>query len=261
MLLVSAIRARQTRVLFALLCGTASALSAQAQAAPAKPVASAVAPRTQFETREQLQAQIEAAQRQNRTATAFLLKSRLERGDFQEGDKIVVVLEGAQSVLDTLQVRSGKVLQFPRMGEVQLNGVLRSELTDIVRQHLARYLTTPVVRATPLLPVAVFGKVSAPGYYHSAADVVLRDLIMRAGPLGESDMNKIVVKRAGEVIWTAADMRVALTDGLSLDGLHLRAGDEIYVPERRRLNTTTIIALLSSTLALTMAVVNMSNPR
>ena len=214
----------------------------------------------QFETREQLESQARLAEAQRRTSEAWLLRSRLQRGDFQEGDRIVVVLEAGGFVMDTLQVRSGKALHFPRMGELSLAGVLRSELTDTVRSYLAHYLTRPVVRVTPLLPVGVVGSVVQPGFYYLPADIVLRDVIMKAGgPVSDADLNKMVVRRNGDVIWEVDDVRAALTDGISLDGLHLRAGDELFVPRRRQIQSTTVVAFISSALALTMAIVNFTS--
>ena len=202
----------------------------------------------QFETRAQLEAAARTAEAQKRTSAAWLLRSRLQKGDFQEGDRIVLFLT-VQSVprADTLVLRSGKIIQFAQMGDLSLEGVLRSELTDTLRHHLSKYMVNPDPRATPLLPIAVFGSVASPGYYYTPADVVLRDVIMRAGGPREGDLNKIVVKRSGETIWDAAAVRIALADGLSLDRLHLQAGDEIFVPERRRLTMTTVLATASAT--------------
>jgi hypothetical protein len=241
--------------LFAAFGATGQALHAQA-GNPATPIASSVTVSRQFETRAQLETLVRAAEAQRRTSEAWLLRSRLERGDFQEGDRIVVVLEGGVMVLDTLQVRTGKLLQFPRMGDLSLVGVLRSELADTVRNHLAKYLTTPIVRVTPLLPIAVLGNVNQPGYYYTPADVVLRDVIMKAGgPTGAADLNKVIVRRAGETIWNPEDVRVALSDGLSLDGLHLKAGDEVFVPERRRFELSSLTTIISTTMALTLAII------
>jgi protein involved in polysaccharide export with SLBB domain len=231
---------------------------AVASAQTALPAGSQVQAR-QFETRAQLEAQAAEADREHRTSEAWLLRSRLERGDFQEGDRIVVIMEGSTMVVDTMQVRSGKLIQFPRMGDLSLVGVLRSEVTEKIRTHLAQYLRAPAVRAIPLLPVAVLGSVPQPGFYYFPADVVLRDVVMRAGgPLGDADVNKAVIRRAGSIIWNASDVRTALADGLSLDALHLHAGDEIFVPQRRRMQASTMIAILSSTLALTVALTNLA---
>jgi hypothetical protein len=254
---LSAAKARWIWFLFVAVCLPQADLSAQSGTSVAPSVVS-VAPKRSGETRAQLQAAAEAAERQKRASEAWLLRSRLERGDFQEGDRIVVVLEGSAPVIDTLQVRTGKTLHFPRMGELSLDGVLRSELTETVRNHLQRYLTSPNVRVTPLLPIAVLGLVAAPGFYYTPADVVLRDVIMRAGgPLVEADISKIVLRRGGEVIWSEKDVRTALSDGLSLDALHLRSGDELVVPKRRSIQMTALVALISSSVALTVAVVNL----
>lgn len=188
------------------------------------------APRQQFETRADLEAQQQQAEAQHRTSEAWLLKTRLQNGDFQEGDRIVLNVQGIPGLPDTLIVRAGKVLQLPRMADLPLQGVLRSELPRRFTDHLGEYVRNPVARVTPLLRMGVLGHVQRPGYYYSAADVLLTDIIMQAGgPAGDADMKSIVIRRGPDVIWNAPDTRTALTDGLSLDRLHLRAGDEITV--------------------------------
>ena len=207
-----------------------------------------------YESRASLEAEVRSAENANRMSEAWLLRSRLKTGDFQDGDRIVIVLESNPTATDTMQVRAGKVLQFPHMSEVSLEGVLRSELTDTLRHHLSKYLTNPDVRATPLLPLAVLGNVRNPGFFYAPADYLLRDLIMRAGgPDPDGEVSKTVVRRAGRIIWNVKDVRVAFADGLSLDRLHLHAGDEIFVPERRRLQLSTILTLLSATAAVSVA--------
>jgi protein involved in polysaccharide export with SLBB domain len=231
----------------------ASLLSAQT------PAGTANGTTARFETRQDLQARAGVAAAAGRTGEAWLLRSRLERGDFQEGDRVIVELEGSTVTMDTLQVRTGKVLVFPRMGELSLVGVLRSELPDKVREHLARYLNTPVVRTTALMPIAVLGYVVRPGYQYVPADAVLRDVLMAAGgPQPTADLNKPVIRRTGEIIWKANDTRVALTDGLSLDGLHLRSGDELFIPERRRRDTNTYVALVTSGIAIVTLIFNLT---
>jgi protein involved in polysaccharide export with SLBB domain len=159
---------------------------------------------------------------------------------------------------DTLQVRAPKVLQFTGIEDLSLDGVLRSELSDAIRRHLARYFRNSEVRATPLVPLASLGSVAAPGYYYTAADAVLRDVIMRAGGLQGAALDKTVVRRAGEVIWGSADLRVALADGISVDQMHLRAGDEIFIPERRRTSAATIVTITSTTAALLVTLIQLS---
>jgi len=118
------------------------------------------------------------------------------------------------------------------MADMPLTGVLRSELTEKLTHHLAQYLRDSTVRAIPLIRLAVLGQVRSPNYYYTSADVLLSDMVMKAGgPAPTADVNNMVIRRGGEVIWNAQDTRTALADGLSLDRLHLRAGDELYVDD------------------------------
>ena len=215
--------------------------------------------RRQFETRAELEAQAKAAEAQHRTSEAWLLKTRLERGDFQEGDRILVTLPNVGPNTDTVVVREGKIVQLPRMADFKLEGVLRSELNTRLTEHMAKYLKDPTVRATPLLRLSVFGEVRNPGFFYGPADVLLTDVIMQAGgPTAAADWDKVVIRRSKDVIWTEQDVRTAITDGLSLDRLHLRAGDEIVVGRRRNLSWMTVVQVASSFLLLVTAVYTMA---
>jgi protein involved in polysaccharide export with SLBB domain len=239
-----------------LLLGAPATNRADAQAAKPYPTTQSGVTR-QYDSRAQLERQATAAEATGRTSEAWLLRSRLQKGDFQEGDRIVVVID-ANPRADTLQVRAPKVLQFPGIEDLSLEGVLRSELNEAIRRHLARYFRNPELRATPLVPLAILGSVASPGYYYTAADAVLRDVIMRAGGLQNAALDKAVVRRAGEVIWNSSDVRVALADGISVDQMHLRAGDEIFIPERRRTSAATIVTITSTTAALLVTLIQLS---
>jgi protein involved in polysaccharide export with SLBB domain len=194
-------------------------------------------PISEMETRPALEAKLRAAEAQHRTSEAFLLRTRLEKGDFQDGDRIVMHLLGVTQLLgagsnDTIIVRAGRMLPLPQMADFSLTGVLRSELTDKLTHHLAQYLRDSSVRVTPLIRLAVLGQVRNPNYYYTSADVLLSDMVMKAGgPAPTADVNNIVIRRGGDVIWNAQDTRTALSDGISLDRLNLRAGDELYVDD------------------------------
>jgi protein involved in polysaccharide export with SLBB domain len=205
--------------------------------------------RSEFGTRADLEARATLAESQHRTSEAWLLRNRLEKGDFQEGDRIVMMLHttAVQQPIETVTVRAGKVVQLPRMEDLKLEGVLRSELTARLVQHLAKYLRDPEAQATPLLRVAVLGTVGRPGYFWWPADIPLNDVIMRAGGPGpDADMNGVIIKRGPEVIWSEEATRTALIDGVSLDRLNLRAGDEIFVPVQRHISWLTVFGVVTS---------------
>lgn len=216
---------------------------------------------SEMETRPMLEAEMRKAEEQHRTAEAWLLKTRLEKGDFQDGDRIVMKLLSPTVLLgasgnDTIIVRAGRMLPLPQMADMPLTGVLRSELNDRLTHHLSQYLRDSSVRAIPLIRLAVLGQVRSPNYYYTSADVLLSDMVMKAGgPNPTADVNNMVIRRGGEVIWNAQDTRTALADGLSLDRLHLRAGDELYVDDvKGGVNWQQILQIVGPILGLLTAI-------
>jgi len=205
------------------------------------PAGSAATVRREYESRSELETQASSAEAGHRTSEAWLLRQRLAKGDFQDGDKIwwnvqASLLAGNLQLPDTLVVRAGRRIDLGRMGELSLDGVLRSELTDKIRDHLAQYVRDPLVHTTPLVRVGILGDVGHPGYFYSPADKPLSDVLMLAGGPGQqANVNGIMVRRGEDVIWSAQDTHTALADGMSLDRMHLRAGDEIYVPQQHHI--------------------------
>lgn len=263
---------RRVSILSAAACAVALALAAGTSDAqvPAGRVRA-----SRFETRPELEAAANLAESQHHSEEARLLRARLEHGDFQQGDRIILSIEapGADAPpspgvipvggTDTVVVRADDIVQFkriPNIPDLSLVGVLRSELVDTITAHLRKFVRNPIVRAVPLMRVAVMGAVVHPGWYSTPGDVVLADIIMQAGGVnGESDLQKTVIRRAGEEIWPPAEVRTALADGLSLDELHLRAGDEIEVPARRRWDLMTTVQLLTAAAGIYVAMLTIRN--
>lgn len=192
----------------------------------------------QPESRAALQVQLRKAEAEKRTTEAFLLKSRLDNGDFQEGDRIVVKVHSAAALMgqlpgsDTVMLKAGKVIQLWQMSDLSLDGVLRSELNAKISSHLAKYLKDSTVTTTPLLRIGIWGQVRSPGYYYTTLDILLNDLLMRAGgPSGTANLDNLQIRRGPETIWSGSDVRTAMTEGLSLERLNLRGGDELFVDE------------------------------
>lgn len=208
-----------------------------------------------FETRTQLETDARTAEAEGRDLDARLIRHRLNAGDFQDGDRIFVTVRGSGGFSDTLVVRSGRQLELPQIPPLSLAGVLRSELHPRLSAHLANYLRDPVVVARPLLRIGILGHVTRPGYYYTAADLPLTDVLMAAGgPTPGADVTKVSVRRVGEIIMDERKTRAALTAGRSLDNLHLQAGDELQVGKRREINWGVIIPSLSALLGLVIAI-------
>jgi polysaccharide biosynthesis/export protein len=210
--------------------------------------------RHNFETRAELEAQVKAAEAKGNTAEAWRIHYRLDHGDFQEGDRIVIKVQGTGGFSDTLVVRAGKRLQLPLMADLPLDGVLRSELASRLTTHVGKYLRDPVVQSMPLVRVGILGSVGRPGYYYAAADLPISDVLMSAGgPTTDADLGKVSVRRDGEVIIDEANTRTALTEGMSMDMLSLQAGDEISVGHQRNFNWGVIVPTVTGILGLLIA--------
>lgn len=210
--------------------------------------------RHNFETRAALESQIKAAEAKGDKSQAGLIQYRLDHGDFHEGDRIVVKVQGTAGFADTLVVRSGKNLQLPQMADLSLDGVLRSELSSRLTSYIGRYLRDPVVQATPLVRVGILGSVGRPGYYYEPADLPLTDVLMSAGgPTANADVAKVSVRREGQIIIDEKNTQTALNEGMSMDMLNLQAGDEISVGEQRHFNWAVIVPTVTGIVGLLVA--------
>lgn len=242
---------RHGRVLVAL---TLACIGLRSGASQAQSLSTpAPTPRSEFETRAELEEQARIAEAAHRTGEAWLLRTRLEKGDFQEGDRIVVMARSLAFKVEaeTLVVRAGKIIQLPQMDDLPLDGVLRSEFNSKFEKHLAKYVTDSAARTTPLIRVGIEGSVGKPGYYYFSPDLVLNDIIMRAGgPAGDADLNRVTIRRGSDVIWDADGTRTALADGLSLDRLHMRAGDNVIIPNKRHIQWYSILGLGMSVISI-----------
>ncbi|HEY5021378.1 MAG TPA: SLBB domain-containing protein [Gemmatimonadaceae bacterium] len=210
--------------------------------------------RHNFETRAELESQVKAAEAKGDKSEVSLIHYRLDHGDFHEGDRIAIKVQGAGGFSDTLIVRSGTLLQLPQMADLSVDGVLRSELSSRLTTYIGTYLRNPIVQATPLVRVGILGSVARPGYYYAAADLPLTDLLMSAGgPTADADIAKVSVQRDGQIIIDENNTRTALTEGMSIDRLNLETGDEISVGEQRHFNWAVIVPTVTGILGLLVA--------
>lgn len=207
-----------------------------------------------FATRAELESLATEAERES-GGKAFVLRQRLREGDFQPGDRIAVLLDGAVKVNDTLVVRGTRTISIPDIPEISLAGVLRSELQGYLSTQLGRYIRDPQVQTRPLLRLGISGAVVRPGFYSVPADALLSDLVMAAGgPTQLVSFRRSAIRRGGEELWNGASVETALSDGLTADGLLLRSGDELVVGEKPQRNWQSVV----QTMAAVMGVVSIA---
>lgn len=162
-----------------------------------------------------------------------LIQERLDMGDFKIGDRVVLAIQGEwDNVGDTFPVEAGPEITLPVMGTVSLRGVLRSELETHMTAELGRFIQNPVVQAESLIRIQILGQVSAPGFYTVQSTDLIGEAIMTAGgPTSQANIEKMKILRATEEIWEGEVLQEAMADGLTLDQMSLRAGDQIDVPQ------------------------------
>lgn len=159
-----------------------------------------------------------------------LLRHRLAEGDLQQGDRILLTVQGEPTLSDSFTVGPRRSLTLPAIGEIPLKGVLRAELEEHLTTQLRKYLKDPVVRAQTTLRLSFLGAVGRPGYYQVGSEMMIGDAIMAAGgPAGAIDPAKTRIVRNEVEIMSKEAFTKALQEGKTLDQLSLLAGDEILV--------------------------------
>jgi protein involved in polysaccharide export with SLBB domain len=158
------------------------------------------------------------------------IRDRLANGDFRVGDRVVLRVEGEPDIPPTLPVEPGPRITLPVIGPITLAGVLRSELQDHLTRELGRFIQNPVVEAKGEVRISIQGGVGAPGFYTVPADILVGEALMLAGGPGQTNLDELRIERGEEVLWEGDELQAVIADGLTLDQMNLRAGDQIMLP-------------------------------
>ena len=147
------------------------------------------------------------------------------------GDIIRITVWGREELSGQFQVNEEGTIQYPLLGEINLDNLSVAEVRDSIRAGLAQLFTTPFVTITPLFRIAVLGEVRNPGLYTVDPTLSVLDIVALAGgntPVG--NLNKIrVFRSSGE---TQVSFEEASLRGQTLQQIGVRSGDEIVVPRK-----------------------------
>ncbi|HKV75078.1 MAG TPA: polysaccharide biosynthesis/export family protein, partial [Gemmatimonadales bacterium] len=194
-------------------------------------------------------------------AEAVALRNRLDQGDFQVGDRVVIHVRGDTALSDTFTVTPKRSLELPNIGEVSLAGVLRSELEDHLRETISRYVRQLDLKAESLVRLSILGQIGRPGVYNVSSAALLGDVFSAGGGLTPtSDVGRSLVNRGGVVFLTSKRLEAAITEGRTIDQLNLHSGDELLVAEKKRgefANTIIIIGAVAGAVLSIVAVVSL----
>ena len=203
-------------------------------AASAAPLAGQDVPNRALATRAELQ---DLLNRKGKSAPSSderrRAQDRLDNGDFQVGDQVVMRVRGDTGLSNTFIVKSGLILVLPDMPEVHLKGVLRSEIQATLLAAITQYLKAPQVEVEPLVRVGLLGSVARPGYYTVRADIPMSEVLMVAGGMTpDAELSKTKAVRGSAELRSTDEVRQAMASGMSLDQFGFQGGDEIVVGRR-----------------------------
>lgn len=198
-------------------------------------------------TRAELQQALDTMPRGERNGmVGRAIEGRLQNGDFLPGDRLQISVVGDTTLSGTFVVRPDGTIVLPNIDPINMRGVLRSEVEPFLVKEFSRYLRDPRVTARSLIRLSIAGEVVRPGFYDLAPESAGSDLTISAGGLGAAaDPQRIVVRRAGAVLYDKLQVRDFFVRGASLDQMGLQTGDEFNVGRRSGTNVLPIIGAIT----------------
>jgi len=185
----------------------------------------------------------------------LLTRERLANGDFKLDDRVILYVDGEATLSDTFAVDAARQLTLPGVGPVSLQGVLRSELEDRMRQEIARIVRQPVVRTRALVRIGVIGAVRAPGFHWVPADGQVVDPITAAGGYTPSaNQPEQRIERNGQAILAGEALTRAFQGGQTLDQAGLLSGDQYVIPEKGASSTYEIVRTIAVLLTIPITI-------
>src|SRR6266571_2861628 len=180
------------------------------------------------------------------------------QSDFEQGDQILLEVEGDTQFTHAFSVGPGPALTLPVIGAIPLKGVRRADVETYLSQQLGRYVKNPVVHAKVMVRLGVLGEVEHPGFYTVLSGAVVSDALMAAGgPTRDAQFASARIERDGSGLFDGSAFQDAVTRGLTIDGMGLRTGDRIIVP--RRNDTERTFRILGLLVSIPVAIIVLTN--
>lgn len=230
-------------------------LSAQPRATSSWRMASRADLEIQLSTFDRLVASTAYGERTRAKARreAESIRRRLSEGDFRVGDRVLLRVDGGVSVDDTVTVMDGVRITVRGIRQIELAGVLRSEILTKVATEVTEVVKNATVSVRPLTRVAVFGAVEEPGYLSVPFETTLDQLLSLAGgPTANAAPDRMRLMRADTVLLGGREVTAAIAQGRTLEALDLREGDVLDVTRGSapwdRSNTLQIVLVILSPL-------------
>lgn len=153
-------------------------------------------------------------------------------------------------------------IDFPVLGKMQVRGMTRKELSEVLKEKISEYLKNPIVTIQYLnFRVTVLGEVKNPGSYQVLGErVSILDALGMAGDLqiNAKRKNVLVVREKGNEKQFAR-MDLTSTEFLDSPFFYLQQNDVVYVePNRGRIaggNASAFLPYILSSVSTLVAIV------
>lgn len=150
------------------------------------------------------------------------------------GDVVRVQLFGNQNETLNLSVTRDGVINFPKLGPIQVAGLSIDNVRELIDRRVSKELIGVQVNTTlgPLRGMQIFllGDVNQPGAYSvSGLATITNALLVGGGVARSGSLRDIQLKRGGRVV-RRLDLYDFLLRGDSSSDTRLQAGDAIFIP-------------------------------
>jgi polysaccharide export outer membrane protein len=173
-----------------------------------------------------------------------------DSADFlRPGDVIRLKIWREPDLSGEIPVKDDGDAVFPKLGSIQVTHLLPDSLEHFLVKSYTRYLRDPSIDVTVLRRVSVSGAVSKPGVYSVDPTMTVADAVALAGgATSDGKADKVELRRSGHRIM------VDLSRQTRLATMPIRAGDQLYVPERSWVSRNTGLVAAGITAATTVIV-------
>ena len=79
--------------------------------------------------------------------------------------------------------------------------------------------------------------------------------MLAGGPAAEAKLDELEISRSGRKVLSLKDSKKALREGQTLDQLDVRSGDEVRIPQKRRINWQALLQAVGIAVTLLFAVI------
>ena len=168
---------------------------------------------------------------------------------------------GGQQSIQTYLVDTHGTINFPVLGKLQIGGLSRSELLQLLETRIAKYIKNPIINIRRMnFKVSVQGEVNVPGTYTINSDrVTLMEALSMSKDLTiYGRRNNILIIREIDGVKSYNRVDVTKADFINSPFYYLAQNDVIYVePNKAKINGAAVgansgVLISISSLAITL---------